>query len=98
MTDGPDRLAELRAQIDAVDRRLVHALAERQRLVEALARLKGDPAAVCDREREREVMAHVAAAAEQAGLSLAVARPLWRLLVARFTRHQVALLEREQGG
>ena len=96
MTAGAERLAELRDRIDAVDRRLMEALADRQRLVEALARLKADAAAVHDPGREREVMARVAAAAAEAGLSPAVARPLWRLLIARFTQHQLALLDRDQ--
>lgn len=93
MTTDKISLKGLRDRIDAVDRQLVLALAERQRLIEAAARLKGDIGAVQDCAREREVMTRVHAAALASGLSPAVALPLWRLMIARFTRHQVDWLK-----
>lgn len=94
MTVEAASLAALRARIDEADRRLVRILAERQRLTEAVADLKGDAGAVHDPRRVHEVLAHVREAADAAGLSRAIALPLWRRLIACFTRHQIDRLAR----
>lgn len=85
-------LADLRLELDALDRFLVETLARRQRLVEAIARHKGDPARVRDPDRVEEVLANVLRAARVAGLSPAIAEPLWRLLVERCAEHESAWL------
>lgn len=85
-------LTDLRAELDALDRRAVEMLAGRQRLVEAIARLKGDPAHVRDPERVEAVMANVLHAAGVSGLSTAIAEPVWRLLVERCADHEAAWL------
>lgn len=85
-------LAELRTELDALDRRVVEALARRQRLVEAIAPLKGDPARVRDPARVEAVLANVLHAAGLAGLSAAIAEPVWRLLVDRCADHEAAVL------
>lgn len=87
-------LDALRRRIDDVDRRLVLILARRQRLVEAAAAIKGSPDAVRNPARERAVLDHVRTVAAAAGLSPAVALPLWRLMIAAFTRHQIDWLSR----
>lgn len=85
-------LARLRARLDALDRRLVRRLAERQRLVEAVARLKGDASRVRDPARIEAVLSNVLGAAGAAGLSPAIAEPVWRLLVERCAAHEAAIL------
>ncbi|HYD27054.1 chorismate mutase [Brevundimonas sp.] len=85
-------LAGLRTELDALDRDVVEALARRQRLVEAIARLKGDPARVRDPDRVEAVLANVLQAAGLAGLSSAIAEPVWRLLVERCADHEAAWL------
>jgi isochorismate pyruvate lyase len=85
-------LADLRIELDALDRRTVEALARRQRLVEAIARLKGDPARVRDPERVEAVLANVLQAARTAGLSAAIAEPVWRLLVELCAEHEASCL------
>lgn len=94
MTD-PTRQAldELRTELDALDRSMVEALARRQRIVEAIARLKGDPARVRDPERVEAVLANVLQAAGVSGLSVTIAEPVWRLLVERCADHEATWLQ-----
>lgn len=97
--DRPDvtgALAAVRRQIDAVDRDLVEALARRQHWVEMVAVLKGDPGQVRDAGRADEVLAKVREAALRAGLSPAVAEPLWRVMMELWVAHQLELLEHRQ--
>ena len=53
MTD-PVRLQRLRAEVDDIDLQLVQLMAARQRLVEAVAAVKGDVRRVRDRAGEPE--------------------------------------------
>lgn len=85
-------LMRLRARIDRLDRVLVRRLAERQRLVEAVALLKADPCRVRDPARMERVLANVERAAAVEGLSAAIARPVWRELMDRSAEHEAALL------
>ena len=82
-TEARQALGRLRARLDALDRRLVRRLAERQRLVEAVARIKGDASQVRDPARVESVLSNVLRTAQAAGLSPAIAEPVWRLLVER---------------
>jgi isochorismate pyruvate lyase len=91
-------LADLRKELDALDRGVVEALARRQRIVEHVARLKGDPAMVRDPDRVEAVLANVLQAAGLAGLSAAIAEPVWRLLVERCADHEAAWLQARAGG
>lgn len=74
-------MADVRQGVDALDRALVVLLAERQRYMDAAARIKTDRAAVRDTARIEDVVAKVKAAAREAGLSEAIAEPVWRTLV-----------------
>jgi isochorismate pyruvate lyase len=76
-------MAEVRQGVDALDRALVTLLAERQRYMDAAARIKPDRAAVRDVARIEDVVAKVKAYAREAGLSEAIAEPVWRLLIDR---------------
>jgi isochorismate pyruvate lyase len=81
---GPEAcatMAEVRQGVDALDRALVTLLAERQRYMDAAARIKPDRDAVRDEARIEDVVAKVKAAARAAGLSEAIAEPVWRTLV-----------------
>jgi isochorismate pyruvate lyase len=62
---------------------LVEVLAERQRYMDAAARIKTDRHAVRDNPRVEDVVAKVKAAAREAGLSEAIAEPVWRTLIER---------------
>ena len=75
-------MAELRAQIDALDAALVAGLADRARLIDRAAELKpaeGIPARVP--ERVAEVLAHVRAEAAARGFDAALAETLWRQII-----------------
>ena len=76
-------MAEVRQGVDALDRALVALLVERQGYMDAAARIKADRHAVLDKARSEDVVANVKAEARKAGLSEAIAEPVWRLLIDR---------------
>ncbi len=83
-------MAELRGEIDRIDRALVALLAERQSYIERAAEIKTDRAKVHDAARIEDVVAKVLASARRAGLSAAIAEPVWRLLIERCIAHEFA--------
>ncbi|WP_298744581.1 chorismate mutase [uncultured Brevundimonas sp.] len=90
-------MAEVRRGVDALDRALVVLLAERQRYMDAAARLKPDRSVVRDEARIDDVMRKVLAAAGPAGLSPAIAEPVWRTLIERCIAHEFAVFDRARG-
>jgi isochorismate pyruvate lyase len=76
-------MAELRDEIDRIDRALVKLLSERQRYIERAAKIKADRAAIRDEARIEDVIAKVLAEARKAALSTEIAEPVWRALVER---------------
>ena len=76
-------MAEVRQGVDALDRALVSLLAERQRFMDAAARIKPHRGVVRDEARIEDVVTKVRAAARDAGLSEAIAEPVWRTLIDR---------------
>ena len=81
-------MAEVRVGVDALDRLLVTVLAERQRYMDAAARIKTDRHAVRDTARIEDGVAKVKAAAREAGLSETIAEPVWRTLIERCIAHE----------
>jgi len=90
-------MAEVRHGVDALDRALVTLLAERQRYMDAAARIKPDRSVVHDDARIEDVVAKVLAAAGPAGLSPAIAEPVWRTLIDRCIAHEFAVWDRTRG-
>jgi isochorismate pyruvate lyase len=90
-------MAQVRAGVDALDRALVTLLAERQRYMEAAARIKPGRDAVHDRARIEDVVAKVLAAAAPAGLSADIAEPVWRTLIDRCIAHEFAVWDATRG-
>ena len=74
-------MAELRAEIDSLDRKLVTLLALRQRYIERAAEIKARRQEIRDEGRIADVLAKVTAAAEPAGLNTDIARAVWRELM-----------------
>lgn len=81
-------MADVRREVDRIDRALVVLIAERQQLMEAAARIKGNREAIRDPKRIEDVVAKVLAAAEDAGLSPRIAEPVWRTLIERCIAHE----------
>ncbi len=90
-------MAEVRQGVDALDRALVRLLAERQRYMDAAARIKPDRSVVHDQARIEDVVAKVLAAAGPAGLSPAIAEPVWRTLIDRCIAHEFSVWDRTRG-
>ena len=87
-------MAEVRHGVDALDRALVVLLAERQRYMDAAARNKPDRSVVHDDARIEDVVQKVLAAAASAGLSPAIAEPVWRTLIDRCIAHEFETFDR----
>lgn len=81
-------MIEVRQGVDALDRVLVELLAQRQRYMDAAARIKPNRDAVHDEARIEQVVANVKAEATKAGLSHDIAEPVWRLLIERCIAHE----------
>lgn len=81
-------MVDVRQGVDALDRALVTLLAERQRYMEAAARIKPSREAVYDEARIEDVVAKVLTAAEAKGLSPRIAEPVWRLLITTCIEHE----------
>jgi len=81
-------MAEVRREIDRLDRALVRLMAERLRYIEEAARVKQDRASVRDSDRIEDVVAKVLAEAHAQGLAREVAEPVWRLLIERSIAHE----------
>ena len=82
-------MADLRAAIDALDARLVALLAIRQSYMDRAAVLKTERRQVRDEARIEQVIAKVLAEAKAAGLSPAIAEPVWRTLIERSIAHEL---------
>jgi isochorismate pyruvate lyase len=91
-----ETMADVRRGVDALDRALVALLAERQGYMDAAARIKPDRSAVRDEARIEDVVAKVKAAAREAGLSEAIAEPVWRTLVDRCIAYEFAAWDRRR--
>lgn len=87
-------MIEVRQGVDALDRALVALLAERQRYMDAAARIKPDRDAVHDDARIEDVVTKVLAASEQHNLSPEIAEPVWRTLIDRCIAHEFATYDR----
>ncbi|WP_412061531.1 3-deoxy-7-phosphoheptulonate synthase [Rubrivirga sp. IMCC45206] len=95
MSESTD-LSALRDDLDAVDRRLVAALADRQRLVADVAAVKAadDALPLFDPGREQDLLSRVHALAEDAGVDGYFASQLYRQILRHSVRYQAV---RQQG-
>ena len=83
-----ETMTDVRREIDRLDRELVTLLAERQNYIEQAGRIKASRDKVRDVPRIEDVVAKVLAAAKEAGLSPAMAEPIWRLLIEKSIEHE----------
>ncbi len=89
-------MTDVREGVDALDQALVALLAERQRYMDAAARIKTDRTAVRDEARIEAVVAKVKNAAREAGLSEAIAEPVWRTLIEASIAHELEAWDRRR--
>ena len=90
-------MAEVRAGVDALDRALVTLLAERQRYMDAAARIKPNRDMVFDEARIEEVVERVKVTASKAGLSHDIAEPVWRTLIDRCIAYEFGVWDQLRG-
>jgi isochorismate pyruvate lyase len=81
-------MAEVRAEIDALDRRIVALIAERLHYIDEAARIKPARALVRDEARVADVLAKTRAEAERLGCDPAVVEAAYRALVEASIAHE----------
>ncbi|MEM9516437.1 MAG: chorismate mutase [Actinomycetota bacterium] len=94
MDEADARLAEYRASIDNIDAALVHLLAERFKVTQAVGRYKasaGLPPA--DPTREQEQIERLRRLAERSGLDPAFSEAFLRFIVAEVIQHHRRIAE-----
>ena len=87
-------MAEVRAGVDDVDRRLIALLVRRFAYMDAAARIKRDRREVRDEARKVEVVANAAAAAKAAGLPENAVAALWDALVEASIAYELEAFDR----
>src|SRR5580698_605052 len=100
MSGDDTTLEDLRRRLNEIDRRLLATVAERKEVSREVARVKrATGRATRDYEREREVILGVRAAAQELGVSPALAEDLLRLLIrsSLTTQEQASVAARGAG-
>ena len=87
-------MQDIRAQIDALDKRLVALLAERQKLIVAACKVKPNRDTVRDEARIEEVVRLVLAEAEKSGLAREIAEPVWRQLIESSIAYEYGVFDK----
>lgn len=83
-------MTEVRQGVDALDRALVTLLGERQRYMDAAARIKPRRELVRDEDRIEDVVSKVKVNAEREGFNPELAETLWRALIEGCIAHELA--------
>ncbi len=81
-------LADVRVQIDRLDRRIVSLIAERAGYVEQAARLKKEKAQVIDLGRIEEIIGKVRHLANENGTSPELVENIYRAMIDAFIMHE----------
>ena len=89
-------MAEVRAGIDTLDRRLVALLGERLKFIAAAARIKPDRATVRDEWRKADVLAKVEAASRELGVPIDLTADLWERLIEYSIAHEFVLFDKHR--
>ncbi|MBU6157269.1 MAG: chorismate mutase [Alphaproteobacteria bacterium] len=86
-------MADVRREIDRVDRALVRLLAERLTYIERAGHIKPVRSAVRDEDRIRDVLAKVRATCQQEGFPYTIAEPVWRQLMEGCIAHEFVVFD-----
>jgi isochorismate pyruvate lyase len=87
-------MAEVRAQIDRIDRQVVALLAERSGYVRQAARIKPDRGQIADPSRIEDVIAKVRGLAAVEGVAPDLVEAVYRLMIDRFIAFETEEFER----
>jgi len=90
-------MAEVRAAIDALDKRLVALIAERLHYIDEAARIKGDRNTVRDDARVADVLAKTRAEAQRLGCDPEVVAAAYKALVEASIAHEFIAFDRKPG-
>ena len=90
-------MAEVRAGVDDLDRRLVALLKRRFGYMDAAARIKPDRSAVRDEWRKADVLAKVDAAAAELGIDRMLVARLYEDLIETSIAHELTVFDRTRG-
>ncbi len=93
---GPDctNMTEVRAGVDALDRKLVALLARRFAYMDAAARIKPARGHVRDEARKAQVIANARAEAARLGVPEDAVADLWETLVEASIAYELAAFDR----
>ena len=94
--DTCETMADVRYEIDRIDRLLVEILAERVSYMKAAARIKPERNMVRDEARIQDVVDKVLAAAAPAGLPAQIAEPVWRLLIEKCIAYELDAFDEQK--
>ena len=86
-------MADIRREIDRLDRALVRLLAERLTYIERAGHIKQDRATVRDEWRINDVLSKVKAACEREGFPFTIADPVWRRLMDGCIAHEFEVFD-----
>lgn len=88
-------MGDIREQIDALDKRLVALLADRQKLIAAAGKVKPSRDTVRDEARIEEVVSLVLDEAKKTGLAKEIAEPVWRQLIESSIAYEYGVFDRK---
>jgi isochorismate pyruvate lyase len=86
-------MADVRREVDRLDRELVALLTERQAMMNEAGRIKPTRDLVRDEPRIEQVVSNVLQEAKKTGLSPAIAEPVWRLLIEKSIEHEFGIFD-----
>jgi isochorismate pyruvate lyase len=86
-------MAEVRAEIDALDRQIVALLADRLHYIEEAARIKKSRDQVRDEARIKDVLAKVGAEAQRLSADAQVVTAAYRALIEASIAHELERFE-----
>jgi isochorismate pyruvate lyase len=87
-------MAEVRAEIDALDRAIVALLADRLHYIDEAARIKQNRDQVRDEERIADVLAKVEAEARELGADPKVVGSAYHALIEASIAHELQMFDR----
>ncbi|TGZ77739.1 chorismate mutase [Ascodesmis nigricans] len=91
-------MAEVRAEIDRLDREIVALLGQRMRYIEAAARIKPTRCAVRDEWRKNDVIDKAAAKAREVNFPERLVRDVYEVLVEGSIAHEFVKWDRRRSG